>query len=469
MPLQYHTTRADSLNAIRRISKKTLLLAFSVATILPNSAKSIPFPLKPAQLASRSIRTPLPNLSYLHPESLTYRIRGGSKGTEALTKTSATAEDDTAEIEASSDAESTTSSLSMKQAKKGQKQKHVTIMVRTRLLSASSGNVYGHVQQQFFTPHVELLNVAPTKTLASLRSSLTKRLPGRPPMQVIEHASFSSQGRRLDSTLTIQDLLEEEELDEDDDTNNEPLVLDLDVLPPIDDLSNAELIQSLQDDWSLKDLLDAYTANEAALQIQSMQWMKQQQQTTDDQEPMSSVPLLYTQVKDQASLIKESLLQTMSIASKTRLSEEASSSTPSQQHTATDTRRVSTHSFWQPNHVRWTIRTIIASMVLAVIGTSNALAHGIMMYLIPLLLVLRQARPFQIACKTAAYFALRDPMPLIAALVPAPWYSILTIRPGASEGLYGSVSDQQAQMEPIDTEEDFEDDWDVVVGEEEDG
>lgn len=97
-----------------------------------------------------------------------------------------------------------------------------------------------------------------TRNIDSIKNTLSRMLPGRPPAPMLR---ILSDGMVLDDDQLIDDIVEED--DDDDDEEEEAMVLTLDMVPPVNPKFATEL--GAVSDMSTSDLLDAYTANAAAM------------------------------------------------------------------------------------------------------------------------------------------------------------------------------------------------------------
>jgi hypothetical protein len=108
---------------------------------------------------------------------------------------------------------------------------------------------------------LELL-VSRARNIESVKQTLSRMLPGKPPVESIR---LVSDGILLPDSLVIDELLEDEE--EDDDDNDErkekTLTIVLDMIPPVDPKFATQFSKIY--DMSTSDLLDAYVANVAAM------------------------------------------------------------------------------------------------------------------------------------------------------------------------------------------------------------
>jgi len=130
------------------------------------------------------------------------------------------------------------------------------------------------------------LTAHPSRNVASLKTSVRRQVPGKPP-QACQVLRFHN--RVLDDELLVDELLEELEDDEDEEEEDEDsasssekrrtLVLQLDMIPPVDPKFVAPLQQKIDDrEMTVSQLLDAYAANEAALYQNAAELLREQQE-----------------------------------------------------------------------------------------------------------------------------------------------------------------------------------------------
>lgn len=106
---------------------------------------------------------------------------------------------------------------------------------------------------------IELL-VSRTRDVASVKQTLSRQIPGRPPASTL---TLMSGARVLSDEELVDELVDDEEEDDDEDEEeSNTLVLTLDMIPPVD----PKFATTLNiDEMTTSDLLDAYAANAAAM------------------------------------------------------------------------------------------------------------------------------------------------------------------------------------------------------------
>jgi hypothetical protein len=145
-----------------------------------------------------------------------------------------------------------------------------------------------------------------SKTLGDLKKSISRLLPGRPPLLGLE---LVYEGRILNDNMLIHELYGDDEDDEDEDMDDEGenqesfKVLTLNSVPPVDPKFAVELAPKLrshvendEDTLTTEEILDAYFLNQAV--------MAQNARRLDDPTAVSS-PLLRLEIQEQAMRLKE--------------------------------------------------------------------------------------------------------------------------------------------------------------------
>lgn len=104
---------------------------------------------------------------------------------------------------------------------------------------------------------MELL-VSRTRDIASVKNTLSRQLPGRPPASAL---TLMSGPRVLGDEELVDELVDDEDEDEEGE-ENDTLVLTLDMVPPVDPKFATTLAL---DEMTTSEILDAYSANAAAM------------------------------------------------------------------------------------------------------------------------------------------------------------------------------------------------------------
>jgi hypothetical protein len=167
------------------------------------------------------------------------------------------------------------------------------------------------------------LTPARTRDVASLKKSLSKQLPGRPPIVALD---LVYEGRILDDDTLVDELFEDEDEDEEDEEDdddveegNEPSrKLTLNMVPPVDPKFATELGPKLMhhtddddeyardssrvgedaDSFTTDELVDAYYMNQVAMS-------RNAQLLADPNDPSS--PFLRLELQEQARQLREQL------------------------------------------------------------------------------------------------------------------------------------------------------------------
>jgi hypothetical protein len=127
---------------------------------------------------------------------------------------------------------------------------------------------------------IDLL-VSRTRNVESVKQTLSRQLPGRPPVSAITLMSGTCV---LGDDVLIDELIDDEEEDEADDDDEEEeesslLVLTLDMVPPVDP-KFATSFDNLKD-MTTSELLDAYAANAAAMYHNAQSLVSSEQSASD--------------------------------------------------------------------------------------------------------------------------------------------------------------------------------------------
>jgi hypothetical protein len=278
----------------RRCTQQCLLL-YSIGCLVvviacnttPGHAKST-FGVLQHPLLRHQLHRPNKGQILYQKEGLLQILRGGS--TAAATGEE---EEDVADLDEDDDGEEITE----------EEKKLASVM--------SSQPVKLHIQTNWgnsVVDHKLEINAARTRDVASLKKSVSRLLPGRPPLLGLE---LVYEGRVLDDDMLVDELFDdddeedEEEDDEDDEENAPSKTLILNALPPVDPKFATELRPKLRahveddaDTLSTDELVDAYYLNQAAMSRNS-------QLLVDPNTPTS--PLLRLEVQELAAQLREQL------------------------------------------------------------------------------------------------------------------------------------------------------------------
>lgn len=304
------------------------------------------------------------------------------------------------------------------------------------------------------------LTPARTRNVASLKKSLSKQLPGRPPIVALE---IVYEGRILDDETLVDELFEDDE-DEDEDEDeddeieegNEPSRrLTLNIVPPVDpkfatelgpklvyhgddDENYASRPESSEDSLTADQLVDAYYMNQVAMS-------RNAQLLADPNTPSS--PFLRMELQEQARLLREQLQSETSpeVWEKCMEASNQNKSGPREEWRGQRYRSskggvttqlkttIQTHL-----NVNWeeAIKQSLLFLFLGYFGGKNSFSRHLLLWGAPLSFAL-QARPVKMWFKIAFYMMSNPPLILLSFL-PAPQQAILSVDLRAScVALYG--------------------------------
>jgi hypothetical protein len=159
------------------------------------------------------------------------------------------------------------------------------------------------------------LTMARSRNLASLKKSVSRSLPGRPPESLLY---FRYQGRLLqDDQMLIDELMnekeendEEDEDDEEKESSGSTLTLQLDMIPPVDPKFAATQLSLQLPQMTTSELLDAYTTNAAAMYRHAQSILREND--VDELVTTASSTSLSVQLQQQARLLRQDLEATFS-------------------------------------------------------------------------------------------------------------------------------------------------------------
>ena len=119
-------------------------------------------------------------------------------------------------------------------------------------------NVKTNLGNKVVDQAMELL-VSRTRDVASVKQTLSRQLPGRPPASTL---TLMVGSRVLGDEELVDELVDDEDEQDEDDETSSTLVLTLDMVPPVDPKFATTLHL---DEMTTSEILDAYTANAAAM------------------------------------------------------------------------------------------------------------------------------------------------------------------------------------------------------------
>ncbi|GAX28963.1 hypothetical protein FisN_1Hh040 [Fistulifera solaris] len=328
-------------------------------------------------------------------------------------------------------------------------QKAVTVTVQT----ATGFKVLDHSLE---------LNANRSRDIASLKETIRRQLPSKPPVSTME---LIWRGKRLPDTTIVDDLIEDEDDDEEDDEMDEDnafgLVLQLDMVPPIDPKFLPQLQQEIPH-WTTAQLLEAYAANEAALyQNAASLFPSRSTASSDDSDeeievqPSNDSSLISEQIRQQAERIQAQWKTELLTSSKAQ-NLLADPMAPAEQSglmiTQTRGERVRQVAvagvktsiklqLQRQFNIDWeaSIRSFCLFLFFGWFGGRTPASRAILLLGAPAVFVL-QARQVQLLIKQMLYFLLLKPPSIVLSLLPAPQQQILVVATKsdkAMESIYG--------------------------------
>jgi len=293
------------------------------------------------------------------------------------------------------------------------------------------------------------LTPARTRDIAAIKKSLSKQLPGRPPILALE---IVYEGRILEDDTLVDELFDDEDDEDEDDEEveegNEPSRrLTLNILPPVDPKFATELVPKLMyhgddedygadaratvgdgDSLKTEELLDAYYMNQVAMS-------RNAQLLADPNTPSS--PFLRMESQDQARELREQLRSETppEVWDKCMAASTKSGGRNPQEEWRGQRYRSSkggvTTQFKttiQTNlNVNWedAIKHSLLFLFLGYFGGRNSFSRHLLLWGAPLSFAL-QARPVKMWFKTVFYMLSNPPLILLSFL-PAPQQAILSM------------------------------------------
>lgn len=279
---------------------------------------------------------------------------------------------------------------------------------------------------------LELL-VSRSRNIESVKSTLSRMLPGRPPVDALR-LLWGNQELRDDQL--VDELVD----DDDDEEEATTMTLTLDMVPPVDPKFATQLTSI--SDLSTSELLDAYTANAAAMYHNA----KSLEQFSS---PQLDGPLSL-ELRHQAMRIRKQMIDSWPEAAMQLLEMEVPSSNQNDVFEERRGQRVRSgnggttmnlrKSIQLNLNVNWpkTIRNFLLFIFFGVFGGRNAVSRNLLLLGAPLTFFL-QARPVKIWLKQA-FYAAANPPGIILSLLPAPQQAILSFDESkARQALFGKT------------------------------
>lgn len=318
------------------------------------------------------------------------------------------------------------------------------------------------------------LTVNRSRDIASLKDSIRRQLPGRPPVATME---LIWRGKRLSDTTIVDEMVDDEIEDDDEDEEERDsfgLVLQLDMVPPIDPKFLPQLQQEIPH-WTTAELLEAYAANEAALyqnaatlfpsrsskdtsdNIVEEDNQDQQEHSNAETKDTNSITDMFIseQIRQQAERIHAQWKKDLITSSKSQqlladpiAPSEQSSLQATQvrgqrvrQLAATSVRTSLKLQLQRQFNIDWasSIRSFCLFLFFGWFGGRTPTSRAILLLGAPAVFVL-QARQVQLIIKQVLYFLLMKPPGIVLSLLPAPQQKILVVAiqtADAMERIYG--------------------------------
>ena len=314
---------------------------------------------------------------------------------------------------------------------------------------------------------VELPTVNRNRNVASLKQSVSRQLPSRPPVSAIQ---LILHGKIIDDDTTVDDLIGDEDDDEDEEDDetdtSDGLVLQLDMLPTADTKFLFELEKKFPD-LTTAELLEAYAVNEAAVYHNSALLMKAEQQQISsneeengdegagkEQRQQTAPQPVNIQIREHAARIRQDLES--SILKTDHAQQLLADPLPPSTRQAIAAVEVKGQRVRRPGttgvkgnwkralqhnlNVDWaaTLRHVALFLFFGYFGGRTTTSRAILLLGAPSVFLL-QLRPVKLLLRQAIFAILDHPPPIVLSLLPAPQQTILSLNvQQAMETVYGS-------------------------------
>ena len=389
--------------------------------------------------------------SLYHRSKLLQRIRGGAIATE-LEKDS---DEESEELDLDEEAEADDEEEADEEEDEGSsddpldESQQISKQPMSMTVKTNTGN-------RILDQSIEL-TVNRSRNVASIKESLRRQLPGRPPVEAMQ---LVHDGRRLPDETLVNDLIDEDEEEDEEEEASSGLVLFLDMIPPVDPKFVPILDQKMQD-FTASQLLDAYAANEAAMYQNGALLMESSGGIgdEDDEEEVEHLsPLLSVKIRENASRIRQDLEETLLhtehaqklLADPLAPSAQQQSSLQATQvrgkrvrQTAVSGVRTTLRRKVQHNlNIQWaeSIRYFCLFIFFGWFGGRTPVSRAILLLGAPSVFVL-QARPVKLWIKQVMYALLDHPPSIFLSLLPAPQQTILSLdESSAMKTVYGEFA-----------------------------
>ncbi|KAL3934777.1 MAG: hypothetical protein SGBAC_009573 [Bacillariaceae sp.] len=314
------------------------------------------------------------------------------------------------------------------------------------------------VQTNWGNPVLDLqveLNAKRDRNLASLKKSLSRLLPGRPPILSLE---LVSEGRVLEDEMLVDELFDEE--DEDEEEREESKTILLNSIPPVDPKFALELTPKLKahmedddDTLTTEELLDAYFLNQVSIARNG--------QLLDNPEAVSSTTLLRSEMKERADALQEQLKndvpeevwqQSLESVQRSRQAEEFRGQ---RYRSGKGGARTNLKKSIQHNmNINWgdTIRNFLLFLFFGYFGGRASISRQLMLLCAPMCFIV-QARPVKVFTKIMFYMVHKPPG-IVLSLLPAPQQAMLNMDEEKEYvALYGPRETKEGESEMNDSED----------------
>jgi hypothetical protein len=353
---------------------------------------------------------------------------------------------------------------------------------------------------------IELENVTPSRTIASIKSSISKKLSSKPPPSII---ALRFDGRLLADEELVRDIVkeakEEEEAEEEHDEAEDAdqsaagLVFTMDTIVPVDPKFVPDLERKFPDLTS-EELLQAYAANEAALyqnslileQVPIIKNLSSEDEDADDQDEDDDVAVPQSDhlvsvnavIRERIARIRADLDTTVLATenAKTLLADALSPNAKIKQQPKVEIKgqrirrpekSIALRGVVQRNlNINWfyTGRAMFALLFCGFFGGKSAVSKSIMLLGAPLIVIL-QLRPVKAALTQFIYALLLHPPSIILSLLPVPQQVMLSMDVDAAMlAIYGDQLKekprQRRMTQPALVADDVGDDLDEEESEE---
>jgi len=336
------------------------------------------------------------------------------------------------------------------------------------------------------------LQVSRNRNVASVKQSIMRQMPGRPPMscQILMWGS-----QVLEDDQLVNELVDDEDEDEEEDEEGSTLTLILDVVPPIDPKFATEMMDRMKH-MTTSQLLDAYLANQAGLYENARTLHEETTnsvQSKDDEDDDDNDDIISTfmsqpqmarsvQLRQEAYQMRQDLVgtfdekvleilekddapSTLALQSNIERRGERIRTPGSRGGAKANVRRVLQKNL----NINWpdTIRNFFLFLFFGLFGGRSTISKHLLLLGAPACFVL-QVRPVKILVKQL-FYTLSNPPGIFLTLMPAPQQAILSFDiDDAREKLYGPTTASSDAASQQNVEEDMDDESSSSMTDEDD-